>query len=106
MNYIGSLLNILGESKASYEKEIRKLNNYLKNLQVNNDLKDQARSHIFNKYKTLEHYDKEEEDQVRDGLNDKLNENLFRVNNRNILEKCKLQKNFSGELLDSLADSL
>lgn len=59
MNYIGSLLNILGESKASYEKEIRQLNNYLKNLQVNNGLKDQARSHIFNKYKTLEHYDKE-----------------------------------------------
>lgn len=106
LNYIGSLLNIFGESKASYEREIRKLNNYLKNLEVKDDLKDQARSHIFNKYKTREYYDKEEEDEVKGGLNEKLNDNLTKVNNRSILEKCQLKNQFGGELLDSLAGSL
>ena len=52
----------------SYEQEIRKLNNYLQKLHVTDDLRDEARSLLFNKYKTLELYDKIEEEKINSNL--------------------------------------
>ena len=62
LNYIGSVLNIFGEDKKKYESEIRRLNNYLNNLYISDEIKDEARSYLFNKYKTLKVYNKVEEE--------------------------------------------
>ncbi len=51
VNYIGSLINMVGESKKIYEKDMRKLNRYLLKQDLPDQLKSNIRSHFFNKNK-------------------------------------------------------
>jgi hypothetical protein len=106
VNYIGELLRIFGESKVAYEHDIRRLNNYLKNLRVEDGLRDQARTHLFNKYRTLELFDKGEEERVRAQLTDGLREALFLANNRSILRESPLVRHFSEQAVHDLAAEL
>ena len=57
VNYIGSLINMVGESKKIYEKDMRKLNRYLLKQDLPDQLKSNIRSHFFNKNKIEEVYD-------------------------------------------------
>lgn len=57
VNYIGSLINMVGESKKLYEKDMRKLNRYLLKQDLPDQLKSNIRSHFINKNKIEEVYD-------------------------------------------------
>ena len=61
MNYIGTMIGMLGESQYIYEKDSRRLNKYLKNMHLPNKTKQKVKEHFYNKHQIEETYDADSE---------------------------------------------
>jgi hypothetical protein len=59
VNFVGTMIGVLGESKALYEKDIRRLNKYLKSTKIPNRVKSKIKEHFYNEYQIEQVYDKE-----------------------------------------------
>ena len=57
VNVIGNMIGVLGESKAIYEKDIRRLNTYLKTVTIPDKVKDKVKEHFYNKNLIEQVYD-------------------------------------------------
>lgn len=64
MNAIGDIIKMRAESSEKYEKEVRRLNRYLNDLVLSNDLKHKIRTHYFNKHLIEQKHDPSEEKEV------------------------------------------
>lgn len=103
VNYIGSLINMVGESKKIYEKDMRKLNRYLLKQDLPDQLKSNIRSHFFNKNKIEEVYDPSSEETIMNKLTANLTNQVTETRNKKILLTSKFIRPFTDETVRKLS---
>jgi hypothetical protein len=103
VNYIGSLINMVGESKKIYERDMRKLNRYLLKQDLPDQLKSNIRSHFFNKNKIEEVYDPSSEETIMNKLTANLTNQVTETRNKKILLTSKFIMPFTDETVRKLS---
>lgn len=68
INYIGSLVSVLGESSNKFEKSLRRISRHLKTYSVDSRVKSSVKTQLYYQHKLAEIYDPEAEQLILKSL--------------------------------------
>ena len=85
---------------------MRRVNQYLENIDVNRGLKEEIRQHFYNKEKIKKIHDPVAESIVMDNIPVSMKAEVLSTNNKNVLQKTNFFKRYNDDIINLLAMKL
>ena len=100
------MIGVVTEATAIYEKDIRRLNRYLKTLSLPDRLKEKVKEHFYNKHKIEEVYDAELEENLFRKMTEDLRREIRQKASIRVIDKSKFLRVFSEGTRKKFADAM